>query len=126
MADLARRGARVEKASFKDPTGLKRVLQGVERLLLISTDAVGARLEHHRQAISAAARAGVWHIAYTSIAQPSADNPALIVPDHCRPSRRSAKSGLVMDVLRTNLYARGACAGRQAGAGIRVVGSQRG
>ncbi|MBO9533700.1 MAG: NAD(P)H-binding protein [Solirubrobacteraceae bacterium] len=107
LADLAKRGARVEKASFKDPTGLKRVLQGVERLLLISTDAVGARLEQHRQAIAAAARAGVWHIAYTSIAQPSADNPALIVPDHLATEQAIRESGLEWTLLRNNLYAEG-------------------
>lgn len=107
LADLAKRGARVEKASFKDPTGLKRVLPGVERLLLISTDAVGKRLEHHRQAIAAAQRAGVWHIAYTSIAQPSSDNPALIVPDHAQTEQAIRESGLEWTFLRNNLYTEG-------------------
>ncbi|MFT4034315.1 MAG: NAD(P)H-binding protein [Patulibacter sp.] len=104
LGDLAARGARVEKASFKDPTGLKRVLPGVERLLLISTDAVGGRLDQHRQAVAAARQAGVWHIAYTSVAQPSADNPALIVPEHLQTEQVIRDSGLEWTFLRNNLY----------------------
>ncbi|MEH3053434.1 MAG: SDR family oxidoreductase [Patulibacter minatonensis] len=105
--DLAKRGARVEKASFKNPTGLKQVLQGVERLLLISTDAVGSRLELHRQAIASARTAGVYHVAYTSIAQPSSDNPSLVAAEHAQTEQALRESGMAWTFLRNNLYAEG-------------------
>jgi NAD(P)H dehydrogenase (quinone) len=105
LKDLAKLGARVEKASFKNPTGLKQVLVGVERLLLISTDAVGSRVELHRQAIAAARHAGVWHVAYTSVAQPSSDNPSLVVPDHAQTEQALRESGMDWTFLRNNLYA---------------------
>lgn len=107
LADLAKRGVRVEKASFKNPTGLKQVLQGVEQLLLISTDAVGGRVDQHRQAISAAKHAGVWHVAYTSIAQPSSDNPSLVAADHAATEQALRDSGMDWTFLRNNLYAEG-------------------
>jgi NAD(P)H dehydrogenase (quinone) len=107
LKDLARRGARVEKASFKNPTGLKQVLVGVERLLLISTDAIGGRVDHHRQAIAAARHAGVWHVAYTSVAQPSSDNPSLIAGEHAQTEQALRESGMDWTFLRNNLYAEG-------------------
>lgn len=107
LKDLARRGARVEKASFKNPTGLKQVLVGVERLLLISTDAIGGRVDHHRQAIASARHAGVWHVAYTSVAQPSSDNPALIAEEHAQTEQALRESGMDWTFLRNNLYAEG-------------------
>lgn len=83
------------------------MLVGVERLLLISTDAVGARLEHHRQAIAAARHAGVWHVAYTSVAQPSSDNPSLVAEEHAQTEQALRESGMDWTFLRNNLYAEG-------------------
>lgn len=107
LKDLARRGVRIEKASFKNPTGLKQVLVGVERLLLISTDAIGGRVDQHRQAIASARHAGVWHVAYTSVAQPSSDNPSLIAEEHAQTEQALRESGMDWTFLRNNLYAEG-------------------
>ncbi len=126
LADLARRGARVEKASFKNPTGLKQVLAGTERLLLISTDAVGRRLEQHRQAISAARHAGVWHIAYTSIAQPSSDNPSLVASEHAQTEQALRESGLEWTFPAQQPLLGGAHRGGCPGCGGRGVGDECG
>jgi len=51
---------------------------------LISTDAwdrPGRRLQQHRSAIEAAAKAGVAHVVYTSIPRPEG-SPLLLAPDH--------------------------------------------
>lgn len=83
LAALAARGARVRKADFDDPASLPRALDGVERMLLVSTIAVGEqRRAQHRNAIEAAARAGVRHIAYTSSVGIHPRNPSFIIPDH--------------------------------------------
>jgi NAD(P)H dehydrogenase (quinone) len=66
LADFASRGASVRRADFSDPASLPTAFAGVDKLLLISTDAGGARLEQHLATIAAASQAGVHHIAYTS------------------------------------------------------------
>ncbi len=105
LADLAERGATVRAADFGQPESLPDALAGVDRMLLISTDIVGARLEGHRAAIDAAAKAGVQHVAYTSIPEPTQDNPSGVVPDHAATEQALRDSGLAWTMLRNNLYA---------------------
>src|SRR4051812_28598002 len=77
LQDYADRGVAVRAADFDDPSSLAAAFARVDRLLLISTDASGSPVDRHRAAIDAARAAGVSRIAYTSVAQPVADNPAL-------------------------------------------------
>ncbi|MGH3352572.1 MAG: SDR family oxidoreductase [Nocardioides sp.] len=105
LADYAERGADVRAADFGEPADLADAFSGVERVLLISTDVVGARVEGHRAAITAAAKAGVRHIAYTSVPEPTPDNPAGVVPDHAATEEALRESGLAWTMLRNNLYA---------------------
>jgi NAD(P)H dehydrogenase (quinone) len=105
LADLAGRGARVRFGDFTDADSLPAAFAGVDRLLLISTDTVGARLDHQRAAIAAAAAAGVSHVVYTSVPRPTADNPALVVADHAGTEQALRDSGLAWTFLRNNLYA---------------------
>lgn len=105
LADLAERGATVRAADFGQPEGLVAALEGVDRLLLISTDLVGARVEGHLAAIDAAVKAGVRHVAYTSIPEPTGDNPSGVVPDHAATEDALRTSGLAWTMLRNNLYA---------------------
>lgn len=105
LADLAERGADVRAADFDDPATLPAAFAGVERLLLISTDAVGARLEGHLAAIDAARAAGVRHVAYTSVPEPVEANPAAVVPDHAATEDALRASGMAWTMLRNNLYA---------------------
>ncbi|GGR55280.1 NAD(P)H dehydrogenase (quinone) [Nocardioides luteus] len=105
LADYAARGADVRAADFGNPEGLPDAFAGVERALLISTDVVGNRVEGHRAAIDAAAKAGVRHIAYTSVPEPTPDNPAGVVPDHAATEEALRESGLAWTMLRNNLYA---------------------
>ncbi|MGZ3306758.1 MAG: NAD(P)H-binding protein, partial [Asticcacaulis sp.] len=72
LADLAARGAETRRADFDDPASLNEAFKGVDRLLLISTDSLGAgqRLAQHKNAVAAARAAGVKHIVYTSMPKP--------------------------------------------------------
>ena len=63
------------------------------------------RLDQHRAAVAAAAEAGVRHVVYTSVPEPVAANPALVVPDHAGTEQALRDSGLAWTVLRNNLYA---------------------
>lgn len=110
LADFAAQGAEVRTADFDDPASLASAFAGVDRLLLVSTDALavpGQRLAQHRAAITAAVAAGVRHIVYTSLAQVSANSVSSAAPDHLGTEAALAHSGLSYTILRNNLYADG-------------------
>lgn len=108
LADFAERGVIVREADFDDPVSLAEAFKGVDRLLLISTDAVGVpgyRLNQHRNAVKAAEEAGVKHVIYTSIVNPGPDSPVFVNPDHRGTEEALAASKLGWTALRENIYA---------------------
>lgn len=105
VADLVARGASVRTADFDDPASLSAAFAGIDRLLIISTDVVGARLPGQLAAVAAATEAGVGHVFYTSVTEPTEDNPAGVVPDHLATEQALAASGVRWTTLRNNLYA---------------------
>lgn len=105
LSDLAERGAEVREADFGRPEALVRAFESGEKLLLISTDVVGARVGQHRAAIEAAGEAGVRHVIYTSYLNPVAENPAAVAPDHRETEEALRESGLEWTALRNGLYA---------------------
>ncbi|MBO9533705.1 MAG: NAD(P)H-binding protein [Solirubrobacteraceae bacterium] len=104
LDDLAAKGASVRAADFSDPAGVEAALAGVEKLLLVSTDTVGDRVEQQQAAIAAAKAAGVRHVIYTSAPQTSADSPSLVVREHHATEEALKASGLAYTFLRNNLY----------------------
>ncbi len=107
LADLAARGVDVRQADFDDANSLPAAFAGVDRMLLISTNAIdqpGHRVTQHVAAIRAAEAANVRHIVYTSITNPTPDNPAFVVPDHKATEAALEASRLGYSVLRNNLY----------------------
>jgi NAD(P)H dehydrogenase (quinone) len=104
LDELAARGAQVRKGDFDDPEGLAAAFAGGERLLLISTDRIGARVPQHRNAIEAAEAAGIGWVAYTSIPNPSEDNPGMVVPDHRQTEELIRASSLDWVILRNSIY----------------------
>lgn len=105
LSDLAERGATVRIAAFDRPQTLCGAFNGVQRVLLVSTDAVGRRRKQHAAANGAAERADVEHVVYTSVPRPSVDNPALVALDHAGTEQALRISGLTWTLLRNNLYA---------------------
>ena len=59
VADLVARGASVREADFDSPDTLVPAFTGVDRLLIISADTVGDRLEGQLAAVAAAKEAAV-------------------------------------------------------------------
>jgi len=104
LADLAARGASTRRGDFDDPASLAEAFAGGERLLLISTDAVGRRVPQHRNAIDAAKGAGVRAVAYTSLPDPTVDNPAAVATEHRETEALLTASGLEWTLLRNALY----------------------
>jgi len=103
LADLAAKGVIVREADFDKPASLDQAFAGAKRLLLISTDAIGQRINQHKNAIAAAERVGVQHAAYTSM--PNADvSPVLFSPDHFGTEQALAASSLTWTILRNSWY----------------------
>ena len=100
-------GARPERVDFDDAASLDAAFAGVERVLIVSTDSLdanGTRQRQHRAAVEAAVRAGVGHIAYTSMPAPAADHPIFFAPDHLATEQAIRDSGLRHTILRNNWY----------------------
>lgn len=108
LADFSAQGVIVRHADFDQPDSLTKAFAGVDRLLLISTDALGEpglRLKQHQTAVKAAEEAGVSHIIYTSLINPGPDSAVLFASDHYGTEEALAASQLNWTVLRNNLYA---------------------
>ncbi len=106
LAVLVERGANVRFADFDDPESLVPAFEGGTKMLLISTARVGSRVGQHKNAVEAAVKAGVKHIAYTSLlgaAEPG--NPALVKRDHRATEEIIQNSGAAWTFLRDSQYA---------------------
>lgn len=104
LGEVAARGADVRAGDFDDPASLRAAFAGGDRLLLISTDALGRRVPQHQAAIDAAKAAGVGFVAYTSLVKASADNPAAVAGEHLATEEHLRASGLQWALLRNALY----------------------
>jgi NAD(P)H dehydrogenase (quinone) len=103
LADLAQRGVTVRRADFADPTTLDDAFAGAEAMVLISTTTVGERFENARNAIDAAARAGVTRIVYTSLVNASTARMTL-ADEHRRTEDHLRASGSAFVILRNGWY----------------------
>ena len=101
---LRSRGVRVAQADYADEESLEDAFDGVERLVFVSGTAGGTdRARLHRNVVDAAARAGVAHIAYTSIlGGDETSNP--IRADHVETERYLRESGVSCSLLRHGWY----------------------
>jgi NAD(P)H dehydrogenase (quinone) len=106
LAGLGAKGVNTRHADFDDAATLAAAFEGVDRLLIISTDALavpGQRLKQHTAAVEAAVKAGVKHIAYTSM--PSPDKSLVtFAPDHLGTEKAVKASGLPYTILRNAWY----------------------
>lgn len=106
LAPLSARGVKVRKADFEDSASLAAAFAGVDRMLLISTDAIdrpGRRLAQHKAAIDAARTAGIKRIVYTSMPNPD-DSLIPFAPDHLGTEQAIAASGIAWTILRNTWY----------------------
>lgn len=107
LADLAAKGVTVRAGDFDDAGSLDTALAGVDRLLIISTDklgAPGARIAQHVAAVEAAKRSGVKHIVYTSIPSPYPSASAQVPDDHFWTEQAIIAAGVTWTFLRNSLY----------------------
>ncbi len=102
-ADLASKGVQIRVASYDDPEVLRRALDGVDKLLLISGSEVGRRVPQHTNVIEAAEAAGVGLIAYTSLLNAATSGLGL-APEHVATEKRLGESSIPAVFLRNGWY----------------------
>lgn len=100
---FAARGVTVRAVDYTKPATLDAALAGIDRVLLISSNSVGARAVEHQNAIDAAKRAGVSLLAYTSILRCDT-TPILIGDEHKATEAALKKSGVPHVLLRNGWY----------------------
>ncbi|WP_312671843.1 SDR family oxidoreductase [Pseudescherichia sp.] len=100
---LAQQGVTVRQAEYGDQAALTAALEGVEKLLLISSSEVGQRAIQHRNVINAAKSAGVKFIAYTSLLHADRSPLGLHV-EHVETEQYLAASGIPYALLRNGWY----------------------
>ncbi|MFC0153364.1 SDR family oxidoreductase [Xanthomonas dyei] len=103
LAEFAKRDITVRQADYADPHSLDLAFAGVGRVLLVSSNAVGARVEQHRNVIDAAKRAGVELLAYTSILRAETSTLSL-AEEHLLTEALLRESGLPHVLLRNGWY----------------------
>lgn len=100
---LASQGVQVRVADYESPASLLAALKGVDRVLLVSSSAVGQRFAQHKNVIDAAKAAGVKLLAYTSLGHATTSaNP--LAPEHKATEEYLAQAGVPYVVLRNNWY----------------------
>lgn len=100
---LAQQGVTVRQAEYGDQAALTAALEGVDKLLLISSSEVGQRAIQHRNVIDAAKAAGIKFIAYTSLLH-AARSPLGLHVEHVDTEQYLATSGIPYALLRNGWY----------------------
>ncbi|HGK7506363.1 SDR family oxidoreductase [Kluyvera cryocrescens] len=100
---LSQQGVNVRQADYGDEGALTKALQGVEKLLIISSSEVGQRAPQHRNIIQAATAAGVKFIAYTSLLHADT-SPLGLADEHIATEKMLADSGIPYALLRNGWY----------------------
>ena len=103
VADLTPLGVQVRLADYEKPDTLDAAFAGVDRLLLVSSNAVGGRLPQHENVIEAAKRAGVKLLAYTSMLRADTATEKL-AEEHRQTERALRASGVPFVLLRNGWY----------------------
>lgn len=100
---LSQQGITVRQADYSDEAALTVALQGIDKLLLISSSEVGQRASQHRNVINAAKAAHVKFIAYTSLLHADT-SPLGLADEHVATEKMLAESGIAYALLRNGWY----------------------
>ncbi len=104
--DLIAKGVEVRYGNFDDPDSLEKAVQGMDKVLLIST-VDDHRYQQHKNVVDAAKKAGVRHIAYTSgvLKDVNASPLKNHLKSHFQTEDYIKESGLSYTIFGNTLYA---------------------
>lgn len=100
---LSNQGIVVRQGDYTDQAAFTTALNGVDKLLLISSSEVGQRAAQHQNVINAAKAAGVKFIAYTSLLHAD-KSPLGLHVEHVQTEKALAESGVPYALLRNGWY----------------------
>jgi len=101
---LADKGVQVREADYSRPETLKAAFAGATKVLLVSGNEIGQRVQQHKAVIDAAKAAGVRLLGYTSLLR--ADTSTLeLAAEHLATEKYLQASGVPFVLLRNGWYA---------------------
>ncbi|WP_433824853.1 SDR family oxidoreductase [Actinoplanes sp. CA-015351] len=98
-------GAEAAVAPYADGPAVRKALDGVRTVLMVSASEAPDRVAQHHTFVDAAAEAGVEHLVYISFAGAAPDATFTLARDHWATEQRIRERGLSATFLRDNLYA---------------------
>jgi len=98
-------GTTVAAASYLDRGAVRRALDGLDVVLMVSAAEAENRLDEHRAFVDAAADAGVRHLVYISFFGAAPDATFTLARDHHVTEQHIEQSGMAWTHVRDNLYA---------------------
>lgn len=97
-------GIALRPADYARPETLKSALEGVDKLLLISSSEVGQRIVQHQNVINAAKAAQVKHIIYTSLLHADTSALDMLATEHLATEKMIRETGIPYTILRNGWY----------------------
>ncbi|WP_026998272.1 SDR family oxidoreductase [Eisenibacter elegans] len=106
-SDLAALGVDIREGDYFDQASLTKAMQGIDKVLLISSSDFNDRFGQHRNVIDAAHGAGVKHLYYTGVTIKDIKHSALnpLLADHFQTEDYIKSKGFTYTFLRNGLYA---------------------
>ena len=105
QADFQANGFNAFLGSYENTEALEKAMQGIDKVLLISSGDQGDRMQEHKNVIDAARKSGVKHVAYTS--RCLTDRKTLVnqlMAEHFETEDYIINSGLEYTFFRNILY----------------------
>ena len=102
-ASLTSLGVQVRQADYSKPETLESALDGVAKLLLISSSEVGQRATQHKNVIDASKKAGVELLAYTSLLHADT-SPLALAEEHVETEAYLKQAEVPHVLLRNGWY----------------------
>lgn len=105
VTHLKEQGVKIRIGNFDDTASLENAMQGIEKVLLIST-IDHHRLQQHKNVVDAAKKAGAKHIVYTGVSLKELNTSATknLMESHFQTEDHIKESGLTYTFLRNTLY----------------------
>lgn len=102
-ASLTSLGIQIRQGDYSKPEILESALEGVTKLLLISSSEVGQRAVQHKNVIDAAKQAGVELLAYTSLLHADT-SPLALAEEHVETEAYLKQENVPHVILRNGWY----------------------
>lgn len=98
-------GVEARPFDYSKPEGQIEALQGVDTLILVSSNELGQRAVQHKNVINSAKQAGVKHIVYTSLlGATNANTVKSLAGEHVETEAALKASGITYTILRNGWY----------------------